>query len=297
MGRRVLIALGTGLLLLAAVAAVLVNTSEDVEHLFKSEAAPYRPPHGEWIQSVQGRRAEVWAVGDSGPPDAALVAQAVARADPDRVLYLGDVYPGGSAADFETWDRAWAALVPRMAPTPGNHDWAEATDGYDPYWEQATGEPPPTHYSFHAGPWEILVLNSEHEEREAQIRWVEETTAAGGNCRIAIWHRPRWSAGPHGDDPSADDFWRAIHGRAAIVLSGHEHNMQRLRAIDGVVEFVSGAGGFSHTTPAAQDERLAFGDGRHNGALRLQLLPRRARWSFVAVDGQVLDTGLIRCHS
>ena len=81
-----------------------------------------------------------------------------------------------------------------------------------------------------------------------------------------------------------------------MVVSGHEHNMQRLRPEGGTVQFVSGAGGFSHTEPGRDDPRLAFGDGVHDGALRLSLRRGRAEWAFVATDGQVLDSGTLHCR-
>jgi len=183
-----------------------------------------------------------------------------------------------------------------MAPTPGNHDWPEASEGYDPYWTDAKGTPPPTNYAFDAGGWRILSLNSEHEEQGAQESWARAQTASSGKCAIAFWHRPRWSAGPHGDGPAVDGLWRAVRGRVAAVISGHEHNMQRLDPRGGTVQFISGAGGFSHTEPDQRDSRLAFSDGTQYGALRLRLTPGRADWAFVATDGMRLDSGVMRCR-
>jgi hypothetical protein len=291
--RRVIVAVAVA----AGVAAFLVASgNEDIEHLVKSETTPYRPAAGEWIKSVPGARAELWAIGDSGAPGDRRVAELIEQAEPDRVLYVGDIYTHGTSGEFRDWNAVWGALVPRMAPTPGNHDWPESSEGYDPFWTDATGEPPPTNYSFRAGGWQIVSLNSEHEERAAQIRWVRELTGAGRDCTIAFWHRPRWSAGPHGDDSAPDDFWRAVRGRVAAVISGHEHNMQRLEPRGGTVQFISGAGGYSQTAPRATDARLAFGDGRHYGALRLRLTSGRAEWAFVAAGGRELDSGVLHCR-
>ena len=291
------IGLGVVAVVLVAIAVrVFVLGNEQVEHFFRSESPAYRPPDGEWIRSVPGAHAELWAVGDSAGGDGRDVAALIERSGPDRVLYLGDVYPSGTATDFRELDRDWGRLVPVMAPTPGNHDWPEANDGYDPYWQDATGRLPPTHYAFRAGSWQVLSLNSEHEEQAAQIEWLRRRTGAGGSCRVAFWHRPRFSAGPHGDSPAVDGLWRAARGRVAMVLSGHEHSMQRLRPDGGTVQFISGAGGFSHTEPARDDPRLAFGDHVHDGALRLRLRRGRADWAFVATDGQVLDSGALRCR-
>ena len=61
-------------------------------------AAPRRA-----VASINRPRAVVWAVGDGGTdsPQASRLASSIARAGADRLLYLGDVYPEGTRADFE----------------------------------------------------------------------------------------------------------------------------------------------------------------------------------------------------
>ena len=71
--------------------------------------------------------------------------------------------------------------------------------------------------------------------------------------------------------------------------------MQRFKPIDGITEFVSGAGGAGLYALRA-DDRVAFADGREYGALRLVLTPGAADYAFVAADGRVLDHGTIRCR-
>src|SRR3954465_10649311 len=95
----------------------------------------------------------VWAVGDGdgGSASAALVRR-IQRSRPARFLYLGDVYPNGSARDFV---RAYAPTFGRLAgltaPTPGNHDWGAARSGYFPYWRSVKGGGPPQLYPFPPG--------------------------------------------------------------------------------------------------------------------------------------------------
>lgn len=257
-----------------------------------------RPPEGEWIASVPTDTARVWAVGDANPPKSKRVTRLIRRADPDRVLYLGDVYPEGTRDDFDRWGRRWRGLLRRTAPTPGNHEWLNASAGYEPFWREVTGQTPPTYYSFNAGGWEILAVNGEHSEREAIAEWLRERTSAGGNCRIAFWHRPAYNAGKYSPgDMQMRPLWDAIEGGARIVLSGHDHDMQRLRARDGMVQFIAGAGGRHRHEVDKDDPRLAFGDDDHFGALRLRLSPERAKWRFVSARGRVLDKGSLFCQA
>ena len=243
---------------------------------------------------------EVWAVGDGadGGEAGKRVAAMIAAARPARMLYLGDVYERGTRREFaRNYAPVYGALARRTLPTPGNHDWPRHAEGYDPYWKRVTGKPMPSSYVTRIGGWDLLSLNSETVgPASPQVRRLERTVASGGTCRLAFWHRPRFSAGGHGDQPAVAPFWRALRGRAAVVVNGHEHNMQEMRVRDGIRELISGAGGRSHYPLDRADSRLAWSNTSRDGALRLRLRPGRADYTFVAVGGRVLRRGTATCR-
>ena len=276
---------------IAAVVTVLIGGAAVV---LADEQDVVVPPSSQAGASTE--RAEVWAVGDADPPAAEKVAKLIRRADPDRIVYLGDIYPEGTASDFERWAEPWQGLLDLMEPTPGNHDWAKASEGYGPFWEGVRGSPPRSVYSFMAGGWKIISANSE-DTRWRRVRdRLRAESRGGGTCRIAFWHRPRYTAGHHeGGNAHAEAFWEAVEGRARILLAGHDHNMQRFRQRDGIVQFVSGAGGRRLYPVNERDKRLAFSNDSRYGALRLDLEPGRAAWRFVDARGRVLDRGTVRC--
>ena len=285
-------ALGVGLLALGAAGAVGVLT-RDGPGVVRQDAS--------FVPSLAGERAVVWAVGDGadGSDDAKAVAARIARGPVDRVLYLGDVYEDGTGEDFEeNYATVYGRLASVTAPTSGNHDSDNERTGYDPYWRRAHGVSPPDWYGFRAGGWRILSLDSElpREARSVQRRWLTRQLRAPGTCRIAFWHRPRFSAGTtHGDQEDVAPLWNALRGRAAIALAAHEHGLQRFKPIDGITQFVSGAGG-RELYDLAEDDRLAFGDDDTHGALRLVLRPGVAAYAFVGADGRTLDSGTVRCR-
>ncbi len=255
---------------------------------------------GAGFNDLPARRALVWAVGDGdATPAAARLVRVIGRSHPDLFLYLGDVYERGTAADFaRRYAPTYGLLARRTAPTPGNHDWPMARNGYFPYWRRATGRRLPGLYALKVAGWEILSLNSEtsHGGDSAQLRWLRARLRQPGTCRLAFWHRPRFSAGTvHGDQPDVAPLWQALAGRARLVIGGHEHNSQRLRRRDGITQLVAGAGGRSLYPIRGSDSRLAFGDAGRHAALRLDLRPGAARFAFVASSGRVLDRGSVRC--
>jgi hypothetical protein len=260
-----------------------------------------RRPAGVFVPSLNARRAIVWAVGDGGNGSAVAkrVARRIAQTRPDRVLYLGDVYDWDDAAGFgREYGSVYGRLGRVTAPTPGNHD-TPTRKGYEPYWSRIKGKTPPSFYSFRLSGWQILSLNSEvsHGPRSAQVRWLRSRVRRRGTCRLAFWHRPRYSAGTHhGDQGDMAPVWDALRGRARIVLAGHEHDMQRLKPIDGITELVSGAGGKDLYEIDRSDGRLAFANDTQHGALRLELEPGRARFAFVSAGGRTLDSGAVRCR-
>jgi len=253
------------------------------------------------LQGASRAGAIVWAVGDggNGSAEARRLADLIAGDRPRRVLYLGDVYEHGTAADFrDRFATVYRGLAGRMDPTPGNHDWGNHRVGYDPYWRKVKGRPMPPRYAFSAGGWRFISLNSETPGDQGQLAFLRrELTRAHGTCVIAFMHRPRFNAGEHRDEQRlVDPIWQVLRGRAAMLVSGHDHDLQRFRPVGGTVQYVIGAGGRARYHVDAGDRRLAFSDDSVNGALRMRLKPRVARLSIVAANGDLLDRSTVRCH-
>lgn len=257
------------------------------------------PGLGEHDPDAPDRGAVVWAVGDGGADDDddRQVARLIARDDPAHVIYLGDVYDTGTPEEFRTFADVYGSLVERMWPTPGNHEWAEHASGYDPFWRKALGRPPAHHYERRAGGWQLLSANSETPEDPRQLRWLRDRASGGGTCRIAFWHTPRFNAGKHrNEEIDVDGLWDAVAGRAAIVLSGHDHNLQRFHPVDGTTQYIAGAGGRGHHDVREEDPRLAFSEDTTDGALRIVLTRGTADLEFIATDGTVLDRSTRTCR-
>ena len=272
---------------------------------------PIRAPTGAFVPSGPDGRALLWAVGDGadGSVRAQRVVTRMRRKRFDRVLYLGDVYGAGllsflrgdgTEADYrKRYEPVYGDFASRTAPTPGNHEWPQRGDGYEPYWAEVHGEPPPAYYGFRVAGWQLLSLNSEapHGASSGQVRWLRAQVRRPGTCRLAFWHRPRFSAGQaRRRAATSHRCGMRCAAAPAIVVNGHDHNMQRFKAVDGITQYVSGAGGHGLYRFKRRDPRLAFGESRAYGALRIELRPGSARLAFVSSGGKVLDVSVVRCE-
>lgn len=289
---------GKLLLVLLLVGALLSGT-------FALAAAADEPGeanfHADRFPAAQGNDSgTLWAVGDGadGSLRARALAQTILAAEPQAFAYLGDVYQEGSLLEFGyNYEPVYGQLKSLTLPTPGNHDWPAHAEGYDQYWANVIGGKPPHHYSTSIAGWQILSLNSEDslEPGSRQVRWLSRQVSTGGDCRIAFWHRPRYSAGSHEDDVSVEWLWQAVEGRAALVLNGHEHNSQEHLPRGGTVQLVAGAGGRSQYPLNASDPRLAWSNTTDDAALRLQLSPGHVSYDYVSTAGAVLRSGTASC--
>jgi hypothetical protein len=248
-------------------------------------------------------RAEVWAVGDAATPNdgARRLARYIRSRRPDRFLYLGDVYEDGTAREFRLhYDPLYGSLADVTDPTPGNHEWENRFSGYLPYWHRKKGHRQPPWSSTAIAGWQILSLNSmaDHTAGSRQLRWLRrEVRAKASDCRIAFAHAPRYSAGEYEDDPGMAPLWNALRGRARAFLSGHDHNLQRLRPVGGITQYIAGAGGATAYPVDRADRQLAWGTSGIFGALRIVLEPGHARFEFRDSRGQLLDRSRASCSA
>jgi acid phosphatase type 7 len=254
-----------------------------------------------WMPSRTNPRSVVWAVGDAadGGRTASKVASMIRSRRIDLLLYLGDVYEWGTAQEYErNYRPLYGGIDSITAPTIGNHEWPNVATGYVPYWTAVRGTPPPFWYAFAVSGWQLISLNSNVPSSADQLQWLGnllDATPQYGNCRIAFLHHPFLSTGPHGGLPALQGVFDELKERARIMLSGHDHDMQRFQPIHGVTQLVAGSGGAELYPFTGSNLHQAFGDDTHHGALRLRLRRGRATATFVGADGTALDRSAVSC--
>ena len=272
---------------------------------------PPSPPSGETAVLVgAGDIADCSSIHDE---QTAKLVEAI----PGIVFTAGDnSYPVGSAAQFKKcYGPSWGRFRDRTRPAAGNHD-AMTDDGapYFAYFGDAGGPAQEGWYSYEAGTWHVIVLNSNCSavggcvEGSRQLEWLTADLAAHpAACTLAIWHHPRFTSGAHGNDLRSAAFWRVLYdGGADLIVNGHDHDYERFAPQTptgvadpgrGIREFVVGTGGESLRLfkPAVPNSEVR--NASVYGVLRLDLAPGSYAWQFVAVPGRSFsDNGSAACH-
>ena len=269
-----------------------------------------------------GQQHVVYAVGDSPLPGNETDSSAIASLVPlpadglEMFLYLGDVYPGGSPADFAHYDSLFGGggrdLRAKTASVIGNHESVSREKGWVPYWTGTLITPwpgsltqtDPPYYTVKLGQWKFILLDTNRQVSvgSAQYDFLVKELQEPGYHSIVAGHSPRWSSGLHGNDPSLAAFWKEMCDNGAVAyLSGHDHNSQIQPARDaegqvvsegGCIQFVAGAGGGGHYQfhPGTGDATPEWGDDTHYAILRLTLRDQDFTADFIAEDGTLLHS-------
>lgn len=268
---------------------------------------------------------KVVAVGDIAcPPSGAVTADAchqqkvsnlVKKLAPRQLWLAGDLqYDKGERSAFDAvFDRSWGRYRGISHPVPGNHEYyTPGAAGYYGYFGRRAGTAGRGYYSFSAGSWHVVALNSNCDQvacgpGSRQLRWLRADLKANHQrCVAAIWHYPLYSSGPHGANPSVRPFWRELRkARAELVVSGHDHDFETFlpqnengvaRAGSGIRQFVSGAGGrslYPVNASASNSQQVIAG---HFGVLALTLRHAGYAWRFVDEQGRTRGSGRGACR-
>ncbi len=259
-----------------------------------------------------GQTAVVVAVADIGECGS-LGAQQTARVVDGiegLLLLAGDLaYYQGSLPDFlKCFDPVWGHLRRRWRPAPGNHEYeTPGAAGYFQYFGAAASPGGRPYYSFLAGDWMVLMLDSNIASGVGtpQFEYARAELASERHpCTLAVWHHPLFSSGPNGPNLVMRDMWSLLYEHDAdLVVAGHDHLYERFGKQDvegrsdarGLRQFVVGTGGaqlydFMRVTPNSQARLKIY------GVLRLTLQPTGYDWAFLDANGSVADAGADSCH-
>lgn len=253
--------------------AARVLAGGDAEHYFVTSP-----------QTGAVAKVDVWLVGDAanGGTRQAEVRDAMLAATnpatPSLLLYLGDVYPGGSALEFTDHFFTPYRTILRSAvawPTLGSHELksSDIVTETGPYFDsfvlpaagEAGGVPSgsQSYYSFDFGNVHFMCISSHHGGATPMYAWLAADAAATGqDWLIAFLHYPPYTKGSHDSDLELslirirEEVVPILEAAGVdLLIAGHSHDYERSFLIDGAYD----------TPTTAQGHIVDGGDGMPGG--------------------------------
>jgi len=262
----------------------------------------------------------IGVIGDSGFGEEVTyqLAEELASHHPEWVIHTGDlvynVYkdPSPPQAFIRKFYQPLADLLHAapIYPVFGNHEGYE-----DAYWRDQpfyyAAFPPLENsyggddfggvsgqrewYAFTHGNYQFIFLNSQQfyslDLREEQNAWLQERLGGStSTTNIVIFHIPPYTSGYHPDDGiPIRQAWIPLFEEAnvALVLSGHDHNYERLE-LNGITYIVSGGGSNKLYSKRDTREESEFFTAKSHFVI-LELFPDRIGMTAYGLGGEVLD--------
>ena len=229
------------------------------------------------------------------------------------VFTAGDhAYPNGTTDAFaKCYQPSWGRHRNRTRPAPGNHDYDSLQAApYFSYFGVNAGPAGRGYYSYTAGEWHIVSLNSNPNAASwgtAQENWLDQDLKEHpAPCALAYWHHPSFSSSSeHGNTPYMLRLLKILyrHG-VSVLISGHDHIYERFAPQNpdgkadpnGVRQFVAGTGGAPLYGIGTIKPNSEVRNNIAHGVLKLALHPKSYDWEFIPVFGQSFrDRGTARC--
>lgn len=207
----------------------------------------------------------VLAFGDSGggAGDQHALRDQMYKVPFDLVVHTGDLAPDtGTIGEFDhNVFGVYAELVRNVPlfPSAGNHDYKMARRAPFNGVFAHGGDPGVNWYSYDWGRIHFAALDTE-ADYAVQASWLDADLSAHQRpWTIVYLHRSPYSSGAHGSDLPLRRALAPVLERhhVQLVLSGHDHDYERVRPQNGVVYVVTGGGG-QGTRPVGTSSFTAF---------------------------------------
>ena len=180
------------------------------------------------------------------------VVERLATEDIDFFLHTGDmVERGGKPEQWTTFfkiERELMAKAP-IIPAIGNHDLGNR-GYYERYFFLERWSNGRSYFVTDWGNLRIISLDVTIicERRCEQYRYVERALAEGAAANklmVMFLHHPPYSSGAHGSNETLREVIAALAKKYGVelVITGHDHNYERTKSIDGTTYIVSGSAG------------------------------------------------------
>jgi 3',5'-cyclic AMP phosphodiesterase CpdA len=240
-------------------------------------------------------------IGDSGtgePEQYGLAAEMAAYRSEfpfDFVIMLGDnIYGHKTPADFKRkFEDPYRPLLDagvKFYASLGNHDDPNERL-YKPF--NMDGK---RYYSFKRGNVEFFALDSGYMDPQ-QLDWIKKQIAdSKATWKICYFHHPLYSHGKaHGPDIDLRKLLEPIFQEQGVnvVLSGHEHDYERVKPQHGIYYFVVGNSGQLHLHNLRPSPETAKGFDIDRTFALVEIAGDELYFQTISRSGETVDSGVL----
>src|SRR5579864_8153167 len=240
-------------------------------------------------------------IGDSGTGEEAQYALAEEMASYrgefpfDFVIMLGDnIYGHKTPADFKRkFEDPYRPLLDagvKFYASLGNHDDPNERL-YKPFNMEGR-----RYYSFKRGNVEFFALDSSYMDHP-QLDWLmKQISDSKATWKICYLHHPLYSHGKaHGPDVDLRKLLEPIFQEEGVnvVLSGHEHNYERVKPQHGIYYFVVGNSGQLHLHNLRPSPDTAKGFDTDRTFALVEIAGDELYFQTISRSGETVDSGVL----
>jgi phosphodiesterase/alkaline phosphatase D-like protein len=245
------------------------------------------------------------AIGDTGTGDTGQyeVANAIVRYHQNHpfkvITLLGDnIYMNGEIDKIKAvFEKPYQPLIQqgvKFYACLGNHDLR--TENGNRQLTYPLFNMPGRYYTFKYDPVQFFVLDANNNaDWEKQMPWLKDQLKRSQTpWKIVYSHYPMYSSGSHGANSELTDRLTPLFKKYGVQLymSGHEHNYERSKPIDGTTYLVNGNGG-ANIRPVESSKWTATSDSIL-GFTAIEVYANQMIIQAIDTDNQVFDHGIIR---
>jgi 3',5'-cyclic AMP phosphodiesterase CpdA len=142
----------------------------------------------------------------------------------------------------------------------------------------------------------FFALDSNYMDK-TQIDWLEkELAASGSEWKICFFHHPLYSsARTHGSSLDLRAILEPLFVRygVSVVFAGHDHVYERTKPQQGIVHFVSGAGGSLRKGDLRKSEFTAVGYDQDFHFMLVEIAGDEMHFQAISRTGSTVDAGVV----
>jgi predicted MPP superfamily phosphohydrolase len=214
----------------------------------------------------------------------------------DFVVMLGDnIYGGNTPTDFsKKFEMPYKSLLDhgvKFYASLGNHDNAAVEKAYKPF--NMNGQ---QYYTYKKGNVQFFALDSNYMDPK-EVAWLtKELQNSGSDWKICYFHHPLYSsAAYHGSSLELREILEPllVQYGVQVVLTGHDHVYERIKAQKGIYYFVAGSGGELRRGNLRKTELTEVGYDQDQVFLLLEISGDELDFQAVSRVGKTVDSGSI----